>query len=802
MIVEELRNAWRGLLTRPAHTALSIGILSLGLGAMLFTLGIVNGIVLEPLPFPHAERLVAVGHSRTGSRSVGSLTGADFLLVEEALSGIEPIAAYAEIDANLRLSPGHGLRHYAGVAVSHGLLDLLGVKPIRGRDFAPADDQPGAPLTVMLGEQTWRNDFGADTKIIGRGIQVNGETATVIAVLPSGFAFPRVGEIWLPRRLARDDWRESQVVGLLKPAVSPTEAQAELDAIAQNLGSRLQGQRDHRRLMAVPLSERFADPTTRRYLWMMFATGLMVLLIACVNVGNLLLARAQTRRRELALRSVLGAHRGLLLRTLLFEVLILSITATVTGLLLAEFGGRWLLDLLLTNELTPAYYVNLGVDTRMLGFGLAAALITTLAAGLWPALEVASDMPHTALRDGDKGSPGSFARMMRGLVTAEIALTMILLIAAMTFAKGLQALATLDLGSRADPARILTARIELYPGQYPSSGDRIALYGRLAARLNAIPGVAAASVATAVPGVRYNGHELLAAEGEAGPADSFLQATQGRVDEHFLDTYDIPLIAGRNFDERDRADSEPVVIIDQRLAERLWPGRDPLGHQLRLNPQREDAQSLTVVGITAALNLGDENDYAMPSFLLPLRQHPVRWATLAIRTLGDAAVFAPRLTAAVHAEDADIPVYESRTQQQGLRIARIGPVVLTQVFSSIGLLALLLAAAGLYGVLAFAVAQRTREIGIRRAVGAGRGGIVRATVAHTAGQLGIGLTIGIALGLPWSGLLADPLMQTRGYDWPVFTVVIFVIAAAALAASLVPLRRALQIDPMEALRYE
>jgi putative ABC transport system permease protein len=803
MILHELTNARRRLAARPGYTALSIAVLGLGLGAMLFLLACIDGIVLRPLPFPEAERLVVIGVESTSGSGIGSIRPPDLLRLRDELRAVERIGVFNEITAALSAGGDRLPRRYHGTLFSHEMLDLLGMQPQLGRGFSVEDDRAGAALTVLLSDRVWRDDFDADPAVLGRTLVANGEVATVIGVMPAGFAFPNVGEIWLPRRLAATDSSYDISVARLAPGVSLAQARAELEAVALRLGRELSIQRDEQRLDVKPLTYRFIAESTRQYVWMMFAACVLVLLLACANVANLQLAQGMTRRRELAVRSALGASRGRLLVTVLAESLLITLAATALALAIAHLGGQWLLDVVTTEEEAPPYFLRIGVDARMLGYAVLAALATTLLAGLLPALSGSRPDVQDALRDGGKGSGSGFARVARGLVVAEVALTVVLLVGAGTFIRGLQSMLDFDFGTRADPAHILTGRIGVFPSQYPQPDDRARLFERIVERLRGHPEALAASAANALPGVLASSQEFIAAHGSAKPAHGHQRAYFAPVDDNFADTYQIKLRSGRFFDTRDRADGERVAVIDARAASALWPGRDPLGQRLLLNPQRAElGVGLTVVGVVDTLHLEDVDDPVLPTVLVPLRQSTPHFVTLAVRTRGDAMAFAPHLAAAVRAENADIPTYWIRTQQRAIESGRIGPVILTKIFGAVGLLALALAAAGLYGVLAFAVEQRTREIGIRRAIGAGSSGIIASVSRRALWQVGLGLAIGLALALPWSAMLASEEMQTRGHDPAVMIGAIVVLLAAAMIASLAPLRRALRVDPMIALRQE
>lgn len=508
------------------------------------------------------------------------------------------------------------------------------------------------------------------------------------------------------------------------------------------------------------------------------------------------------RRRELALRAALGARRASLLRELLFESLILSALATALGLTLAVVVGDWVMRVFIANEEYPAYWIGFGLDPWLVVYGAVAALLTTLLAGLWPALQASRADAQTVLREGERGAGKGFSGLVRTLVVIEITLTVVLLVGAGVFLRGLNGLMEVDVGSHVDPASVLTGRVGAFPEHFPTPAAQVAFFERVVERLRADPRVIAASAGTALPGFAGGGNETVSAEGAAMPADGHPEAEHARVDDHFLAAWDIPLIAGRFFDGRDQPDSEPVAVIDEALAAQLWPGRDPLGQRLRVNPQRERVEVLTVVGVVAALHLDRVNNQGNPGYLVSLRQHPTNFTTLAVQTRGDARALAPLLADAVRAEQPDTAVYWVRTQAQALRMGRLGLAVLTQVFGAVGLLALILAASGLYGVLAYTVAQRRREIGIRRAVGASPTRIATLIGRRIGVQVGIGLGLGLLLALPWSWMLAATLPATRGGDPLLLLNTALLVSTVALMAAALPIRRALRVDPLVALQAE
>lgn len=803
MAVDGFRPAWRRLRARPGHGVLVIGLLSVGLAATVFLFGALNGLVLRPLPFPDADRLVSVGWQDGAPGSgLDAVDARQWALLREGLPGIE---AFALDGGPATVNLGQGDRHtrYNGALIDAALLPLLGVEPILGRGFEPADDRPGAPLRVLLGERVWRRDFAADPDILGRPLRANGQPATVVGVLPARFAWPQGQEVWLPRRFDPADGMAVNVVARLAPGTGIQAADVALAAQGARLAPLLGQDPGDAVLAAEPLAHRFVGQTTRQMVWMMFAAGLLVLLLVCANVANLQLGQVLARQRELAVRSALGAGRGRLLREVLAEAVLLSLAATAIAVPLAHFGGSWVLSVMLANEQVPAAHVETGYDHRDLIFIASAALASSLFAGLVPGLRAAGMQAHDALRDGSRGSRGgAFVRLSRGLVVLEIALTVVLLVGAAMFIRGINEMLAFDHGGDADPATVMTARLGLFPASHPQPADRQRVFDQVLARLAALPGVAAASIATGIPGSAGQGSDPVAVPGEPVPAGGPVRTDHAFVDAGFAAVYGLRLREGRFFDARDGAGGEPVVVVDAKLARRLFGDRPAQGQRIVLDPESAGARPATVVGVVDDLHLRALDTASRPVLLRPIAQAPPYFATVAVRLQGDAAGFAATLAEAVRGVEPEAAVYWLRSHAQALRMGRTGAELLARIFTGVGLVALLLAAVGLYGVLAFSVTQRIREIGIRRALGAGVPGVLALVVRRTGWQVAAGLALGLALAVPWATALANPVL-TGGRAQPMlFLAAAAVVVLVALLASLVPMRRALRVDPVVALRQD
>lgn len=800
MILIELRNAWRRLRARPGYSLLTVGILGLGLGAVLFLLGAVNGMMLRPLPYADADRLMALGAMNRDDVGVNAIDSEDVPALRTALQSFEAIGVYSSLTVNLQL-PG-GPRRYDGGAFSAEVLPLLGVAPALGQAITPVMDQPGAAPVVLLSHSIWRDDFGADPGVLGRTLRVNGVPGTIIGVMPEGFGFPYRQQVWVARRMVPGDDFGAELIGRLKSGVSLAMARQELEAAALHLGQTLELHRDGGQLTVKPLTYRLVNERARSRVGMMFVAGALVLLLACVNVASLQLAQVLTRGRELAILGALGAGRRRLLREWLLESLLLSLLATALALVAAEYGGRWIMRVLIAADDAPAAHIHFGVDLAMVGYAAVIALLTTLLAGLVPAWRAARLDVQSGLRDGARDSGGGFARMARGLVVAEIALTVLLLMGAGAYIIGLQRVLAFDFGTRTDPGHIATGRVALFPEQFPQGADQVAFFERVAERLRQLPGVRAVGAASGMPGQDAGDQLPVTAAGVGEPEQGWPRAMINHADDGFLAAYGIGLVSGRWFDGRDQADSAPVAVVDERTAAALWPGRDPVGQTVLTDPASNDERALTVVGVIRSTHMQDADDPIHYNLMLPLRQHPRRFVTLAVATEAPAEAFLPVLAATVAAEDPGTPVYWQRTHATAIAQGRVGAEILTRIFTGTGLLALLLAASGLYGVLAFAVNQRRRELAVRRAVGADGVAVTRAVTRRIGWQVGIGLLAGVVLSVPWAGLLEDPDMQVPGFQPLLVAAAVGVILLVAALASLLPIRRALSVQPVLALRGE
>jgi len=801
-LVLELKQAWRAIVLRPGFSALAVGVLAAGLACVIYMLIAIGSLVLRPLPFPHADRLHHVG-LHDGNDSGGSLEplrSQDLLDLRRQLAGTAEVAGFMQ--ATVNLSDLERPERFAGAFVSGNLFQVLGVAPALGRDFALADEQDGAAV-VMLSHAVWVARYGADPGIVGRQVRVNTLPATVIGVMPQDFSYPDRETVWVPARFAGAGTGTDQEYRVVVRRTADASTAALDAAIAAWFADAARAQPAHFRHLAAaaqPLAWLAVNPGTRTVIGIMLASVLLVLLVACANAANLLLTRTLGRRQELAVRVALGASSRRLMLHLIAQSLLLTLAAVAIAIPLAHLGAAWTERMFAASEDGPPLWIHFTFDPQVIGMTAAVAVLTALAAGLLPALRAREAALAGDLRDGARGiAGGRFARISRVLVIGEVALSCALLIAVGTLAYGIAALDRTELGI--DPSNILTARVGLFADAHPTGAEQTRVIERIVERLRADPAVIDATAGTNLPALGTQLREVLPERETAGdgPLPRTLYAA---ADDRYLAAYGLRLREGRFFDTRDAADGVPVAVVDARFADRMAAGGPVLGQRFRLNPREPSSPLLTVIGVVEGLTMSQPGTPVHPALLVPLRQQPARFVSLAVRVHGDPAAFAPRLSDLIRAVDADTPAYWVRTYAQTIREKTFTERLLAQVFGAFGAIALILAGAGLYGVMAFAVAQRTREIGVRRALGASAGSVLRDLATLTGTQLGIGLALGLALGIPFARVLAGALDSIEGGGVLVVLAVLLVLGLAAALAVAVPARRALRVDPMVALRHD
>lgn len=812
-MIRDIRFALRTLLRSPVYAVVAVLMLAAGIGLSIFMFGSLNALAIKPLPFAQADRLVGFVYtdSRATQRNL-ALPTLDWLDLRERQRTLASLEAYWVGTANIGGLNGPPER-LSGAWLSADALATLGVRPALGRDFAAADAAAGAEPVALISDRVWELQYDRDPGVLGRSLRVNGTPTRIIGVMPPGFAFPSAERIWMPigtdRTAAAASYARLQTFGRLADGVSVAQAQADLDgavtALTAERGEPLRGDRAKVRRF----SEQFIPSQILDATQTMFIAVLLVLLIACANVASLVVARFAARTRELALRAALGAGRGRLIVQVLAETFVIALLATALGYAGADFASWFMSDAMVASPSGSQlpYWVTFEVDPRDLVFTAGIALVATVLAGLAPALRAGRVDVQTCLRQGGAGAIGG-GRAGRWLVVGEVALCVILLVCAgVAIRSALEAQRT-PLGIRTDG--VLTGRIAMFDADYPDEAARLRLVEALQPRLAALPGVTAVGFGTTLPLMGY-GRDRYERVGDAYAEDNQRpQAFAAGVTTGYFETFGIALREGRLFDARDTAASPRVAVVSARLAERAWPGRSAIGERLRMNPGDPASPWLEVVGVvadsvqadyieTSETSSGNRSD---GNVFRPLTQAPSNIVSFALRADGDAQALGEAVRTAVTAVDANLPVYWLRPMDAWRAALMWGPDILANLFGAFALFALLLTAAGVYAVLAFETTRRTREIGVRRALGARAGTIVAMTLRRGGSQVAVGLLIGVPAALGFAQLLGGVMMPGAQTDPRVYAAVVAVLALVLVLAAVLPTRRALRVDPLVALRDE
>jgi putative ABC transport system permease protein len=805
-LLHDLRFALRALRRSPGLTAAAVAALGLGVGATAAVYSVVDAVLLEPLPYPEpGELVVLIDSNPEAGFPRFSTAPPDFADWRRQARSFETLAAFTR--ANLTLdAPGSEPERVAGAAVTHGFFEALGVEPAHGRAFRPEEDRLGGESVAVLGEGLWRRRFGADPGIVGRGITIGGEPRRVVGVMPAGFEFPTEVELWLPLALViGDEQRGSHwlaVLGRLREGTGLEAAQTEMTAIAAGLAEAYPATNEGWTVRLHRLHDLLVEDV-RPALRVLTAAVVAILLIVCANVANLLLVRTARRERELAVRGALGAGRGRLLRQLVTETVVLSLAGGLLGLVLGVPGTRALVAL---NAEGIPRVDGIGLDLSVFLIALGAAMAAGLAAGLVPGLQAARRDLVGALKEGTAGAgEGRRARLLRqGLVVAEVAVAVVLLVVAGLLVRSLLAIQGTSPGF--EPRGALTAEVSLPEATYPDDAGRARFYRSLVERLEALPGVEVAGAGFPLP-LAGSGYYLdFAIEGRpAPPPQEAPNAAIRFVTPGYVEALEVPLLAGRTITGADREESRPVALVNRAMARQLWPDESPLGARLRIgasDPAGGDGDWLEVVGVVGEVRHFDLTVEPGFEIYVPMAQRPFETAGLVLRMEGDPRALAPRVRDAVRAVDPSLPVYRVRTLEEvvaaSLAERRFGAALLG-VFAA---LALVLACLGVYGVLSYGVAQRTRELGLRLALGAPRRGVLRLVLWQGLRLVLIGVAVGLAGAAAASRLLRGLLYEVGAADPLTYAAVPAVLAVVALAAVWLPALRATRVEPVVALRTE
>jgi predicted permease len=785
-IVQDLRYAIRSLGHNPAFTIVTLVILGLGIGANTTIFSIVDSVLVRPLPFREPERLMMLDERLLPRFAHFEASPLDYVAWKEKGRAFEDIAVW--VGFAFSMTGADGPERIPGARITANLPAVLGVTPILGRAFTPDEDRDGANRVVLLGHGLWQRAYGADRSIVGRVVSLNGASFTVVGVMPATFRFPTDTEIWTPMGFTKQELTGQNNhfvwgVGRLKPGVTPEQAAADMELIMRKLPTAWS-------VNVTPLTEHYVGNVRLALIMLLGAAG-AVLLIACANVAGLLLARASVRQREIHLRASLGASRGRLVQQLLTETMVLALAGGLLGLLLAwmAIGAVRALSVPEIPRLDET-----ALDYRLLLFTLAASMATGLVFGLTPALRLSRSNLQEALKTGTRvaGADGR-SRLRQVLVAGEVALALVLLTGAGLLVASFSRLMQIQPGFGAEHG--LTARIDLPTAVYAEPWQRRQFAEQVVQRLQGVPGVRAAAVSSGLPFVSVGDSGFSIDGREHGTA-----ANHYRVTPQYFQAMQIPLVRGRLFTDRDTPESPRVALINETMARRFFPDEDPIGK--RIGTPDGPVFWREIVGVVGDVRQEGLRAPIAPQVYDAFAQQPRRSFSLIVRALGDPTPLASAMRQAVQAVDPRQPLSNVRTLDSLIARSITRDRFAAWLLSAFAGLAASLAAIGIYGLIAYSVARRTSEIGLRMALGADRRGILRLVLGESLRLVGVGLVVGIVAALAVTRVLATLLYEIQPRDPVTLGAAVALLATTALAAAFIPARRAARVDPMAALRSE
>ena len=811
---QDIRLAIRLLLKDRGFTAVAAVALALGIGVNTTVFTFANAVVLRGLPFANPDAIIAIGMTDARGRQIG-VSRLDFLDWRDGARSFSHLGVLTGASLNVS-EQGRPAEQYNGTYNSANLFALIGQRTQLGRDFMASDDSAGATPVVILSDSVWKSRYAGDRDVLGRTIKVNDRICTVIGVMPPEMKFPFNNDMWLPFSLlpppiqqAKRNVRTLQVIGRLHDGVTLSQARSEIDTIVARLA------RDHAdtnkdlRALVIRYNDRVVGPQIKLVVFSLLGAVAFVLLIACANVANLLLARSAKRTREIAIRVSLGAGRWRIVRQLLVESLVLSVGSGIIGFVLGVAGIRTIDQMFADPMLGKPYWMTFTLDPVVIGFFAAICVGTGILFGLAPALHVSNTDVNEVMKEsgGRSGTGGRRTRRWASaLIVAEVMLTLVLLAGAAYMMRSFLLLYRMEVG--ADTAQVLTMRLSLPLAKYPQPEPRTALFQQIEQRLHAIGSVQASGLTTNPPG--FGGFlRQLSVEGRAVDPDGRRpEVTMVPISAGYFDTLGVHIVRGRNLTEVDGTPGHENALVNQQFVAMHFNGEDPLGRRVTLfdaqpGTQQSPPSTATIVGVVPAMRQRNFQDAQPdPVVYLPYRSDPQRFVFVLLRTAGEPSLAAPLVREQMRAIEPDLPLFGVMTLDQLLAQQRWGFRVFGGMFTIFAAIALVLSAVGLYAVTAYSVVQRTAEIGVRMALGAQRLQVVWLILRRSVLQLAIALPIGVAGAVGVGRLLQSVIVKTEGRDLALLGGIALLVVVVSLVACVWPARRAMRLDPVSALRHD
>ncbi|HSL22039.1 MAG TPA: ABC transporter permease [Vicinamibacterales bacterium] len=804
-MLQDIRYALRSLLKHKGVTAIAVVCIALGIGVNATIFSTVDGCLIQPFSFTDPENIVAI---RAANREAGisrtSISHPDLQDLREQARSFETIAGVAF--RSLAIGDGTAEpERVSGALISWSLFSMLGVGPALGRDFRPLEDRPGAGRVVIISDDLWLRRYNRDRGVLGKTILINARPHTVVGVMPPRFEFPELQEAWIPLEPELHDAprarREVRAFARLRPGVSVGRAMEDVRGVASRLEQAYASDNKGWTMFVRTLRDEFIPQQIRLILLTMMGAVSLVLLIACANVANLLLARATSRHREIAVRTAIGAGRRHIVRQLLVESLAIAIVSVPLGVLFAKAGLRWLDTLIVPNALP--YYVRWSLDARSLAYLIAVSVATGVLFGLAPAFQAARPDVTEALKEGARGSGTGLkrSRMRNALVVAEVAMSLILLVGAALFVRSFMTLRNSPDGFNVAP--LMTMRLYLPGDAYTPEGTKNRRMEELVRRIETLPGVVGAAASNLIPRDGGGSYTYVQIEGRPYERERASRAFYAGVSAHFLKTLNVPILRGRDFTDDEGHSRSGLAVIGETMARKYWPGGDSIGRRfaLELDATSREMAWFTVIGVTRDIAIEQIGDNGLPDLIfVPYPYMETLNNGLIIRVAsGDPAQITSAVRKQVREADPTIPLFEVITMAEGRKLGYWEWELFGKLFAAFGVVALALAAIGVYGVLSYSVSQRTHEIGVRVALGAGNADVLRLVVAHGMRLTVTGVGLGLAGALAVSGVIRSVLFVSPT-DPVSFAGVAVFLTGVALLASYMPARRATAVDPIVALR--